>query len=306
MSIAKGPIWSISKETLEEYINSGLTTKEIADKFGVCERTAYLVIKSFGLKSLGNVIRDRFAKFNIHKFDQIDTEEKSYWLGFLYADGCVTSDEESLSLKLSETDYNHVVKFKNFMEDTRGDGYIKHYSYFENGRLYESCRYSAYNKYFASVLIKLGCIPRKSLVLTFPDESIFSKKELVYDFIRGYIDGDGSISKNKNNRMCISAVGTFEFLTGITKYLPQFVSVCRRTDCNVCSIGCSANKADQVGFKLYENATIYLDRKMERYAALCKLHNSETSDKIGESCDANAEVTPEIAKGSESTVENSE
>ena len=58
--------------------------------------------------------------------------------------------------------------------------------------------------------------------------------------------------------------------------------------------------------KKYENSSIYLERKYLRYTALCKLHNSETSDKIGESCDANAEVTPEIAKGSESTVENSE
>ena len=75
---------------------------------------------------------------------------------------------------------------------------------------------------------------------------------------------------------------------------------------NIYAITCNSNMADQVGYKLYENATIYLDRKRDNYTALCRLHNSETSDKIGESCDANAEVTPEIAKGSESTVENSE
>ena len=75
---------------------------------------------------------------------------------------------------------------------------------------------------------------------------------------------------------------------------------------NIYSITSNCNKADEIAYKLYEHASIYLDRKYEKYVALCWLHNSETSDKIGESCDANAEVTPEIAKGSESTVENSE
>jgi hypothetical protein len=75
---------------------------------------------------------------------------------------------------------------------------------------------------------------------------------------------------------------------------------------NFYCIRCSHIKAEEITYRLYENASIYLDRKYERYAALCRLHNSETSDKIGESCDANAEVTPEIAKGLESTVENSE
>jgi hypothetical protein len=75
---------------------------------------------------------------------------------------------------------------------------------------------------------------------------------------------------------------------------------------NIYRIRSRGENGDQIAYKLYEHATIYLDRKYLRYATLCRLHNSETSDKIGESCDANAEVTPEIAKGSESTVENSE
>lgn len=52
----------------------------------------------------------------------------------------------------------------------------------------------------------------------------------------------------------------------------------------------------------YENATIYLDRKYQIYKQFCQ-HEEESSlkksSKIGEGCDANTEVSSEIAKGSE-------
>ena len=30
--------------------------------------------------------------YDINYFKVINTEEKAYWLGFIYADGCITSD----------------------------------------------------------------------------------------------------------------------------------------------------------------------------------------------------------------------
>jgi len=306
MSKKNMEIRSVPKEVFEEYINRGYNSKEIAKEFGVSLDLIYRVLKGLGLHTNYDLIRDRYAKFNIHKFDIIDTEEKAYWLGMLYSDGCVDTRYWRLCLGLAEKDKEHVFKFKKFLEDTREDSYVRIYNEELNGKHFKSFRYTVHNKYFTNNLIKLGCIPNKSLVLKFPNENIFSRKELIYDFIRGYIDGDGSISTNgrKRHRMRISVLGTLDVLEGIKKYFPQFNKITKRK--NIYVMSCSANKADQVGYKLYENATIYLERKRQNYATLCKLHNSETSDKIGESCDANAEVTPEIAKGSESTVENSE
>ena len=299
-------IWSVPKEEFESYINSGLTRKQIGEKFGVSESTVDIIFKNLKIH--------RELLFNINKFDIIDTEEKAYWLGFLYADGCVfervrkRQHDYWVKLKLAMVDFNHLIKYKNFLEDIRGDECIK-ISKFKSitGEIREYCSYTAYNKHFTNSLISLGCIQRKTLVLKFPEENIFSDRELVYDFIRGYIDGDGCLSTNGVfGRLQLNVVGTFEFLKGIQKYFPQFKNIYKDKGSKIYRINLTANKADEVAYKLYEHATIYLDRKYERYTALCRLHNSETSDKIGESCDANAEVTPEIAKGSESTVENSE
>lgn len=53
---------------------------------------------------------------------------------------------------------------------------------------------------------------------------------------------------------------------------------------------------------LYQNASVYLNRKYNKYLEFCRLEEESSlrkSSKIGESCDANAEVISKIAKGSE-------
>ena len=76
-------------------------------------------------------------------------------------------------------------------------------------------------------LIKQGCIPNKSLVLTFPNKHQVPEN-LINHFIRGYFDGDGSINyeirekysvRKKQNikRLNVNAqfIGTKEMLTVI-------------------------------------------------------------------------------------------
>ena len=78
-------------------------------------------------------------------------------------------------------------------------------------------------------LIKQGCVPRKSLILTFPNTNQVPEN-LINHFIRGYFDGDGSISygirerysvRKKQNlkRIAVKAdfVGTKEMLNEINK-----------------------------------------------------------------------------------------
>ena len=50
------------------------------------------------------------AKNVLRIFETIDTEEKAYWLGFLYADGSVGSVESKIELGLAEQDFHHIEK----------------------------------------------------------------------------------------------------------------------------------------------------------------------------------------------------
>lgn len=129
---------------------------------------------------------------NRYIFDKIDTEEKAYWLGFLYADGSVGSKEDKIELSLAACDYNHIQKFKDFI------GLDNKISYRKKQNAY---RYSFRDKTFKEVLIKQGCVPKKSLILTFPTIDQVPV-ELIRHFIRGYFDGDGYFT---NTDSCFEA-----------------------------------------------------------------------------------------------------
>lgn len=101
------------------------------------------------------------------------------------------SGKHIISLKLSSKDNNHLEKFKLFLN---ADYPIYHYiskCKIGYGKSY-SCL-SVNSIHACNLLIKLGCIQRKTYTLKFPDQSIFINPDLIRHFIRGYFDGDGSV-----------------------------------------------------------------------------------------------------------------
>ena len=53
--------------------------------------------------------------YNRHIFDNIDNEEKAYWLGFIVADGYLNLDKHMLRIKLGNKDKRHLIKFIKFI-----------------------------------------------------------------------------------------------------------------------------------------------------------------------------------------------
>lgn len=136
------------------------------------------------------------SKYNYNKdyFKKIDTSEKAYWLGFLYADGCITRfykgdvlKSMSLEVSLKNDDCEHLVKFNDALNSNVP---IQHRTI---NKKYKAYRLVINCTSMCKDLINLGCLPAKSLILEFPNEDIVPK-EFVKDFIRGYFDGDGGIS----------------------------------------------------------------------------------------------------------------
>lgn len=136
--------------------------------------------------------------YNKNYFKKIDTSEKAYWLGFLYADGCITRfyrNEKlkamTLELTLQESDKEHLKKLRDCLE-----------SNVEISKKIIKNKYVAYRIVFCCTsmcrdLINLGCTPQKSLTLTFPNNDILPQEYLSH-FIRGYFDGDGGIHYGEN------------------------------------------------------------------------------------------------------------
>ena len=141
-------------------------------------------------------------EYNRHIFDNIDSAEKAYWLGFIIADGYLNVDRNMLRIKLGEKDKHHLEKFINFLN---GDlTMLKSEIHNTTGNI--EWYVSTYSKEIKDALIKLNVEQAKS-----GKEHIPSIDKIYYrDFIRGLWDGDGFIRERLNG---IGLVGSFECLS---------------------------------------------------------------------------------------------
>lgn len=163
----------------------------------------------------------RKTTFNFNYFDKIETQDRAYFLGLLFADGCNHFLEGKVTIGLNEIDKGILESFKVFLETERPFIYkaARPCKSTKTGKVYESKpQYilALCSRHFCHALNELGMIPKKSLLLKFPAID----KNLYPDFIRGYFDGDGCISHNKAiTSIDLSLVGTLEFLSHIKDYL---------------------------------------------------------------------------------------
>lgn len=197
---------------ISKYLN-GLNTVLIGKMYNANNNTIGRYLKKWGIKIKDKYQCNRTRKFNQNYFDTIDTEEKAYFLGLLYADGCVQTNIRN-TVKLCIDDEFLINKFK---EALNYDGVIKKRWYKKSTRfLYDI---QLHSNEFCQSLINKGCIPNKSLLLDFPNENQVSK-EFMSHFIRGYFDGDGCFYIYPNNTIYNTILlGSSIFIDKIQRYL---------------------------------------------------------------------------------------
>jgi hypothetical protein len=258
----------------QECIKNPDSIKNLSIKTGIPKDTLSRHLKKRGF------ITNTNGKFEINSniFNIINTEKKAYWLGFIYADGCVYTDQKNhlrFEIGLQKSDKSHLSKLKKFLKS-------KHKIRIKESS--QSCQFGFTDKQICKDLIKLGCVQRKSLILTFPIKTQVPKN-LISHFIRGYVDGDGSIyyANYPAEKYVLSILGTKEFLTqmmleiGIVKTLYKN----KRHLNNTYFIQYSVQKELLIVLDwLYKDANIYLKRKNETYLKFKKwIHEKESKKK---------------------------
>lgn len=193
-------------------------------------------------------------------FEKIDTEEKAYWLGFLYADGAIGSKEDKIELGLAEKDLSQIEKFRSF---TMINNKI---SYRPKTRSY---RYSFRSQKCKDDLINKGCLPKKSLILVFPTENQVPQN-LLRHFIRGYFDGDGWFS-NTSECFQLGFIGTEAFIKGLLQRIEcdfnknnKILNVHRENGAKKYIINSYNGVLNFLNY-IYKDANIYLNRKYDNY-----------------------------------------
>ncbi len=214
---------NISLEKKDDIINdynNGISSPKLAEKYGVSKPTILKWLRRWGVntseKSHVDYKNSKYS-FNEHWLDEIDCQEKAYFLGFFYADGNTSNGNNSdyyIRIKLQAKDKEILLKFQELFEDTKKLLYEKHYSPDKKSEQ-DTYTFSVRSKHIWNRIIELGCPANKTLILKFPD---FISKELMKDFIRGIFDGDGNITLRENNTLAnIRICGTKSICKGIYK-----------------------------------------------------------------------------------------
>lgn len=212
---------TISKEELlriyEEDYSKGLSTIDLEDKYGVNRRYFSSWFKKLGLEMRTNKINSRRYFANDNYFSEIDSSQKAYWLGFMYADGYVSSTNgKRVGLSLSIKDKSHL---ETFIRCLNSNYPINEYKVGKNSYNKESkygrVLFSSDKMY--DDLVSLGVTEHKTNDLKPPVIKNYLKRY----FILGYFDRDGSIFLNKGRSpfYSISIVGTDDMCNFIGEYL---------------------------------------------------------------------------------------
>lgn len=201
-------------------------------------------------------------------FEKIDTEEKAYILGFIYADGNVNDPSKDkhyrVKIKLKADDFGLLEKIKDAIKYT---GPVKIYNQ-KNGKGVSELRICS--KIMHSQLVSHGVVPRKTFVIKYPpiDES------LDRHFIRGFFDGDGSIYLRKNRpngfRVDIQCA-SYDFLESIVTKIKENTDVDGKINNGrppLFKYNKDKNSAMKILEWLYKDSKIFLDRKYNLYKAV--------------------------------------
>ena len=243
-------------QVIQDYLD-GMGHGEIARKYGYNQSAVTALLHKNNIE-----IRDFRIDVDEDFFSIIDTEEKAYVLGWLYADGNV--NKNTWRIQIADLDIlekiKELVKYKGEIADVQPP---KKFPHRKVQYTINVCR-----KKMVDDLARLGVVPKKSLIIKFPTEDQVPK-HLLGHFLRGVFDGDGSITKCAKGGFAISLTSTQDFLDEMMKLFKSDFSLYerfpdRKTTSRSLMCGKKSAIYEFLDF-IYRDATVYLDRKYKLY-----------------------------------------
>ena len=269
--ITQGMIDRVCKE-----YQDGLSQEKVAENNKTSRVTVRRILKNNGIPIRKQEEWLRCYDLNQEYFDVIDTQNKAYFLGFMYADGNVSKDNNAIQIALQARDLHILESFKKELECTDKPLYLSEKSK-NNEKHSDMYTLMVKSEHMHKSLCELGVVPQKSHIIKYP---FFISSDLQRHFIRGALDGDGCIhatnSKNEKELRSVDICGTYDFCEGLKQIIESNLDI-------HCSIILS-NKVSNV-YKtsisgrnqsikfldwIYKDAELYLYRKYETYLSKYK------------------------------------
>lgn len=268
-----------SEKMQKDICNRYLERKSIAsvaEEYNIEPCYVISILNANRQRILSNDESHRFYSLNEDYFETIDTPNKAYILGLIYADGCIHEKNRAIYLGLQEQDKSLLEKINIELNNSKPLEFID-----LSGKNHKNMyRIVLYSEKMQKDLINAGVRYRKSWNLDFP---YFLNPELYSHFCRGYFDGDGSVFQTKSQkymRTGVDFVGTEQVCQGIQTILANNGIYSAMYD-SVAHNGITRDlhiiRKDDVRklfYWLYENKTLYMERKYNSYVSFLNINNS--------------------------------
>lgn len=259
-----------TQDIIQSYL-SGESSVQIGKRFGISHKPILKLLKE------NEVYVDKLARrfhrqyaLNEDYFDNIDTQDKAYILGFLMADGNNNPDKQTISMALQEDDKYILEEIRTKIGSEKPLDFIDYSNKHDFGYTYKNqWRLNLFSKKFCEVLAEKGMMPKKSTYLQFPT---CIPNKLLSHFVRGYFDGNGSISHKNSKYLSISIVSTFKFNNELSNILKNKfninVKLNESRNHNGITYDLNINQYnDSLLFLdwIYKDAKMFLIRKYDKY-----------------------------------------
>lgn len=199
--------------------------------------------------------------FNIDLFKN-ESPDKYYVIGLICADGNLYNGKNrrhKVSISLHSDDRDLLVQINKKLCDT---------NIVYDRKTTKMSELVVYSPDIYNILTSFGIAENKSLNLKFPT----IPKKYLKDFIRGYFDGDGSLSVSKNGnyeKLTIQFLGTDEFLTSLAKVMDDKfgfgIKNVNDTKTNIKCLRYFTKQAREILSWLYDTNNLKLDRKYIKF-----------------------------------------
>ena len=266
---------------VNDYISQVQTIDSLCYKYNLSRPTILKILKEFGIPTYS---KQQLYSIGLKEdiFSVIDTEEKAYFLGFLLADGCIFHDKHrpnsapKIIFGLKSIDSYMVERFHNFINaqtSLRIDN--------RNGKGTVSCVISSFK--MAQDLDFYG-LDNPKFLRPLP----IVRYDLVNHLIRGFFDGDGCFTyslAHPERRVCNSYSGkvvliTYEILKEdilrILEHIGVHHYITEKCNAQVFLEMVDIKRKDEIMLFynfIYNNATIYLTRKKEKFEQYFNLNH---------------------------------
>ena len=148
------------------------------------------------------------------------SDNMAYVFGYLYADGCIM--ESRYRIKFSSNDQDLLINIRNILQSD-----YPILPYLRKDRRFPNFYIGVDSKKMYLDLQNLGLTPQKSKSMKLP----YIPQEYIPHFLRGYLDGDGSIYYDKptplsNIRLNTSFwCGSYAFLDELGRSISEFLEI---------------------------------------------------------------------------------